>query len=255
MVRPAVAGQPDRVLDDRGRAATSLYPPSPGAGGQETVIANIGEVTNRGIELEFTALPTEGLTLFGSLGFIDTNQKGFCTDGDGFSGTDPLNPPGPPFDFLEQCGPAEQVLDPTGNFIGWLVPTDNSNLNPSARTPKWTLNLGLAYEVPVGNAGFVTFAADWSYNSKLLVSVSNAGELDGVTQFNGDFLDHFRKSSNIINASVTWRDVEDRYQVAFFVKNLTNELYKQAVTNVAGLFEFRVPNQRRHWGIEVNFRL
>lgn len=229
--------------------------PAPDAGGQETVIANIGEVTNKGFELEVTAVPTDGLTLFGSLGFIDTKQKDFCTDGDGFSGTDPLNPPGPPFAFLEQCAPAEQVLDATGNFIGWLVPTDNSNLVPQPRTPKWTLSAGFAYEWLIGNAGSLTFSADWSYNSKTLISISNASELDGVTQFNGDFLNHRRKAANLINASVLWRETEERYRIAFFVKNITNELYKQAVTNVAGLFEFRAPNQRRHWGVEVTFDL
>lgn len=229
--------------------------PAPDAGGQETVIANIGEVTNKGLELEVTAVPTEGLTLFGSLGFIDTNQKGFCTDGDGFSGTDPTTPPPPPFSFLEVCAPEERVLDATGNFIGWLVPTDNSNLIPTPRTPKWSLNFGFAYEWMVGNSGSLTFAADWSYNSKVLISASNAGELDGVTQFDGSFLNHLRKSSNVINGSLNWRDIEDRYRVSFFMKNITNELFKQSVTNVAGLFEFRVPNQRRHWGVEVSFDL
>lgn len=229
--------------------------PAPDAGGQETVIANIGEVTNKGFELEVTAVPTDGLTLFGSLGFVDTNQKDFCTDGDGFSGTDPTTPPPPPFAFLEQCAPSEQVLDATGNFIGWLVPTDNSNLLPGPRTPKWTLAAGFSYEWLIGNSGSLTLAGDWNYNSKVLISISNASELDGVTQFNGDFLDHFRKAAHVLNASLTWRETEERYRVSFFIKNLTNTIYKQAVTNVAGLFEFRVPNQRRHWGVEVTFDL
>ncbi len=229
--------------------------PSPGAGGQETIIANIGEVTNKGIEIDFRAIPVEGLTIFGSLGYIDSKQKNFCTDGDGFSGTDPTTPPPPAFDFQEVCDEPEIVTDATGNFIGWLVPTDNSNLVPGPRTPEWTLNAGFYYEFPVGNAGSLTFGADWSYNSKVLISISNVSELDGVTQFDGDFLDHFRKSSHVFNANITWRDIEDRYRIDFFVKNLTNEIHKQAVTNVAGLFEFRVPNVRRHWGVEISFDL
>ncbi|MFN3231891.1 MAG: TonB-dependent receptor [Alphaproteobacteria bacterium] len=229
--------------------------PSEGAGGQETVIANIGEVTNKGIEVDFRAIPVEGLTVFGSLGFIDSKQKNFCTDGDGFSGTDPNNPPPPAFDFQEVCADPEPVFNEIGEFLGWLVPTDNSNLVPGPRTPKWTLNAGFYYEFPVGNSGSITFGADWNYNSKVLISVSNASELDGVTQYNGDFLDHFRKSSHIFNANITWRDVEDRYRIDFFVKNITNEIHKQAVTNVGGLFEFRVPNVRRHWGVEISFDL
>jgi iron complex outermembrane receptor protein len=229
--------------------------PSQGAGGQETVIANIGEVTNRGVELEWSAVPVDGLTLFGSVGFLDTNQKGFCTDGDGFSGTDPNNPPPPPFDFLEQCAPAEKVFNEIGQFLGWLVPTDNSNLLPGPRSPKWTLSFGFAYEVPIGNLGYLTFAGDALYRTRQLISISNAAELDGVRQFNGDFLDHFRGSTFVINGSITWREPDDRYRMSFFVKNITNELYNQATTNVGGLFEFRVPNQRRHWGLEISFDL
>ncbi|MEN3950904.1 TonB-dependent receptor [Iodidimonas sp. SYSU 1G8] len=229
--------------------------PSQGAGGQETVVANIGSVTNKGVELEWSAVPVEGLSLFGSLGYIDTNQKGFCSDGDGFSGTDPNNPPPPPFDFLEQCAEAEQVYNEIGQFLGWLVPTDNSNLVPGPRTSKWTLSFGFAYELPVGNLGSLTFAADGLYRTKQYISSSTAAELDGVTQFNGSFLSHYRGSSLVLNGSVTWREVEDRYRLSFFVKNITNELYNQATTNVGGLFEIRVPNQRRHWGLELTFDL
>lgn len=229
--------------------------PSQGAGGQETVVANIGSVTNRGVELEWSTIPTEGLNIFGSVGFLDTNQKGFCSDGDGFSGTDPNNPPPPPFDFLTQCADAEAVYNEIGQFLGWLVPTDNSNLVPGPRTSKWTLSVGFSYDVPVGNMGVLTFGADALYRTKQFISSSTAAELDGVHQFNGTFLNHYRGSSLVINGSVGWRDIDDRYRVSFFVKNITNELYNQATTNVGGLFEIRVPNQRRHWGIEVSFSL
>jgi hypothetical protein len=45
----------------------------------------------------------------------------------------------PAFDFLNECGTPEKVLNATGNFMGWLVPTDNSNLLEGVQTPKWTL--------------------------------------------------------------------------------------------------------------------
>lgn len=229
--------------------------PSQGAGGQETVVANIGSVTNRGVELEWSTIPVEGLNIFGSVGFLDTNQKGFCTDGDGFSGTDPNVPPPPPFDFLEQCADAEKVFNEIGQFLGWLVPTDNSNLVPGPRTSKWTLSFGASYDIPIGNLGTLNFAADALYRTKQFISASTAAELDGVDQFNGDFLNHYRQGNWILNASISFREMQDRYRVSFFVKNITNELYNQATTNVGGLFEFRVPNQRRHWGLELSFDL
>ena len=76
-----------------------------------------------------------------------------------------------------------------------------------------------------------------------------------MQQYNGDFLSHFRKSSDIFNASLIWRDQSQKYRVSAFVKNLTNELHNQATTNVGGVVEFRVPNLRRHWGVELAYNL
>ena len=39
------------------------------------------------------------------------------------------------------------------------------------------------------------------------------------------------------------------------MKNITNEVYPQAYTNVGGLTEIRVPNLRKHWGLEMVARL
>ncbi|MBT4162936.1 MAG: TonB-dependent receptor [Gammaproteobacteria bacterium] len=232
--------------------------PTEGAGGQETVTANLGEIENQGVEIEITAVPMEGLTLWGNLGYLDTEQKGFCTDGDGFSGTDPTAPPATPGPFsgaLAQCAPAEIVTDAIGTFLGWLVPTDNSNLLPGPRAPEWTLSLGAAYEWQLGGRGSLMLAVDWLHRSDMQISASRATELKGVQQYNGDFLDHFRDDTDIVNASLIWRSPQQHYQVSVFGKNLTDELYNQATTNVGGLLEFRVPNIRKHYGVEFSYQM
>jgi iron complex outermembrane recepter protein len=237
--------------------------PSTGGGGQETITANLGSVTTKGIELEINAVPTEGLSIWTSVGLLDYKQSGFCSDGDGFFGSDADNPPdlpGPTSQELPPCGPPEQVFDAIGNFLGWLQPTDNSNLTAGNRAPKWNISAGFAYEFMVGNSGSLTISADWLYSAKTIVAGSRATEVSGpngpgVQQFNGDFLSHYRASSNIFNASMTWRDIDDRYRVSVFGKNLTNDIYNQATTNVGGLLEIRVPSIRRHWGVEVTFDL
>ena len=76
-----------------------------------------------------------------------------------------------------------------------------------------------------------------------------------MVQYNGDLISHFRKATDIFNGSVTWTSPEQRYQASFFVKNITNELYVQAVTNVSGLLNFRTPNLRRHWALELRMNL
>jgi iron complex outermembrane receptor protein len=231
--------------------------PSEGAGGQETVQSNLGSVETKGFELEIQAVPTEQLSLWGAVGYLDTKQKGFCTDGDGFSGTDPDNapPPGPFSGDLEQCAPAEKIVNEIGQFLGWLVPTDNSNLLPGPRAPKWTVSAGFAYEFNLDQLGSLTLSGDWLFRTKQIVSASRATELDGVQQFNGDFLSHYRDDSHIVNASLIWRDQTRKYRVSAFVKNLTNELHNQATTNEGGVVEFRAPNLRRHWGIEVAYNM
>jgi iron complex outermembrane recepter protein len=233
---------------------TAFIRPAPNGGGQETIQSNLGKLETKGVEVEVQALPMESLTLWGAISWLDTERKGFCTDPDGPSGTDPLNPPtvgGPFSQDLPVCGPAQRIDDVVGNFVGWLVPNDLARLNPTGRSPEWTYAAGFAYEWRLDQIGSVTLHGDWQHQGKQTIAGSRVNELPGVVQFNGDLISHFREASDVFNASLIWRSKADRYQASFFVKNLTNELFVQAVTNVGGLTEIRVPNIRRHWGLEL----
>ena len=59
----------------------------------------------------------------------------------------------------------------------------------------------------------------------------------------------------MVDLNLTYRDAEERYQVAFFVKNLLNETYRTAANSVAGLFTFSNYGEPRRYGgeITVNF--
>ncbi len=237
---------------------TAFIRPAPGGGGQETIQSNLGALKTKGVELELSAVPTEGLTAWFNTSFLKTQRDGFCTDPDGPSGTDPNNPPtqgGPFSQGLPICDTPQRINDAVGNFVGWLVPNDLNDLNPTGRSPKWTYSAGLAYELPWRDFGSFTISGDWLHSGKQTIAGSRVTELDGVVQFNGDVISHFRSASDVFNASVIWRSPETRYEGSFFVKNLTNESYVQAVTNVAGLLNFRVPNIRRHWGLEFRVNL
>ena len=237
---------------------TAFIRPAPNGGGQETIQSNLGSLKTKGFEIELRALPTERLTVWATLSNLDTEREGFCTDPDGPSGNDPLNAPtqgGPFSQGLAVCGPPERIDDSVGNFVGWLVPNDVGGLNPTSRSPDWTYSVGAAYEFNLNQWGSLTVAADWFYQDGQLIAGSRVSELEGVQQFNGDFISHFRDSSDIYNASVSWRSPTNRYQASFFMKNITDELYPQAYTNVGGLTEIRVPNIRKHWGFEMVARL
>ncbi|MDH3640751.1 MAG: TonB-dependent receptor [Gammaproteobacteria bacterium] len=237
---------------------TAFIRPAPGGGGQETVGSNLGSLETEGVELEVSGAPTPGLTLWTNLSYLKTTRKGFCTDPDGAHGTDPINPPtegGPFSQGLPVCGPAERITDSLGTFQGWLVPNDLADLNPTGRSPEFTASAGFAYEWNLNDLGNLMISADWLHQGKQTIAGSRVNELPGVVQFNGDLISHFRKATDIFNASAIWRSPEARYEAAFFVKNFTNELYVQAVTNVAGLLEVRVPNIRRHWALEFRVNL
>jgi len=237
---------------------TAFIRPAPGGGGQETIQSNLGALKTEGVELELSAVPMEGLTTWFNTSYLKTQRDGFCTDPDGPSGTDPNNPPsqgGPFSQGLPICDTPQRINDAVGNFVGWLVPNDLNDLNPTGRSPEWTYSAGFAFELPWKDFGSFTVNADWLHSGKQTIAGSRVSELDGVQQFNGDFISHFRKASDIFNASLIWRSPETRYEGSFFVKNLTDENYVQAVTNVAGLVEIRVPNIRRHWGLEFRVNL
>ncbi|MFN3233551.1 MAG: TonB-dependent receptor [Alphaproteobacteria bacterium] len=105
--------------------------------GQETFTDNAAGAKSWGVELEFSAIPVDGLTIFGILGWLDIQYKDFIADinGDG-------------------------------------VLTDNSGLD-LVRAPKWDMNFGFTYEFAVGNAGFVTIGSNVTHTSRLVLTVPN----------------------------------------------------------------------------------
>jgi iron complex outermembrane receptor protein len=216
-------------------------------GGQETVTDNAANARSKGIELEINTVPAEGLSLWGSLGFLKSGRD-FCVDIDGPSTVNP--------------GPTSGSCDPDNAFSYldngvpfYIFPTQVDI--PLVRAPKWTLAAGFAYEVPVGNAGSLEFAGDWRYQSKNNQAANGvpAGSIAGILNYNGVLVSPVRSSSNIFNASVTWREAEERYRISLFMKNITNEHYMQSLTAVATLFNFIQDNNPRTYGIEISFDL
>ena len=121
---------------------------------------------------------------------------------------------------------------------------------------KCIYSAGIAYEIGLNDWGSVTPPAAWQHQGKQTIAGSRINELAGLRLFNDYLICHFREAPDVVNASLIWRSAESRYQASFFVKkNLTDELFLQAETNVGGLTEIRVPNIRRHWGLEVSARV
>ncbi|MDP3676817.1 MAG: TonB-dependent receptor [Novosphingobium sp.] len=80
------------------------------------------------------------------------------------------------------------------------------------KTPKWKVNFSPRYEIELGNGGSITLLGDYTFISKQTNNVERTFVLN-------------RPSVSILNASVAYRDPEDRYSVTVGATNLTNERY------------------------------
>ncbi len=240
---------------------TAFIRAAPGGGGQETIQSNLGSFETEGVELEVSVVPTDYLNLWANVSHLKTKRVGFCTDPDGphdFLNPPPGNPPtvgGPYSQDAAVCGPADPIFDSIGQFQGWLVPVDVSEIARSGRAPKWTMSAGFILNFNLDQMGSLTLSGDWQWSDDAGIGGSRVNEPDGVLQYNGDFIKHQRDSYNILNAAATWRSTSERYQVSAFVKNITNELYNQATTVVGGLLNFRNTNIRRHYAVEFKVNL
>lgn len=224
----------------------TIIRPAPGSGGQETVTENAAKARSRGLELEVTAIPTEGLTIGGSLGYLDAETLDWCADLNG-----PLvpTPAG-----LEECGTAVAV--PAFGPTATLQPFNFSG-NNIIRAPKWTMNLNVAYEMAIGDAGFVTLSANYLHRTSMNLVAAGfpPGTQEGVLNYDGVLTTARRKGTHIIDLQATYDEIEGRYRVSFFWKNVTKETYINSITAVAGLFNFAQRNVPRHWGVEIAFDL
>ncbi len=222
--------------------------PAESGGGNETITTNAGQAAAKGIELEVTAVPTDGLKMWGALGFLDAKRTQFCADVDGIGAF-----PGAP---SASCDPSNVIQVANASFPNGgygYYPVDASGL-PLPRAPKWTLSAGVSYEIPVADMGFLEFAADWRYTSRSMQTAAGIppGSTAGVLNYDGTLITPWRDKAHVFNASVTFNEIDNRYRVSFFMKNITNEHYIQSITAVASLFNFMQMNEPRHWGIEVN---
>lgn len=116
---------------------------SDGAGGFEALFTNAGAATIRGVELELAARPVQGLTLNGTIGYLDAQY--------------------------------DEYIGPGG--------ADISDQRELVNAPKWSTRLGAVYVAELGAAGRLTFGADAAYRSKVYPTVSSSEVLaqDGYT--------------------------------------------------------------------------
>lgn len=189
-----------------------------GGGTNANFLLNADAVRGHGFEAELEARPVTGLTLTSGLSYNHTK-----IDDEDL--------------IVEVCGAPCTVLDP---FDVPSVPFDPGEVfidgNALPQAPKWTFNFTAGYEYPMGNGAIYAFT-DWYYRSKINFFLYESVEFSDDKLWEGGLRIGYKT---------------DRYDVAAFVRNLTND--ESAVSaidfnNLTGMV-----NEPRIWGVEAGVK-
>ena len=102
--------------------------------GTSPTIANAGDARIQGFELEMVAAPVRGLTINGSIGYVDAHYTSVSTAAAAVGGANPYQ---------------------AGTLVGRDLP----------KTPHWKINVSPRYEFTLANGGSVIVLGDWTHTS------------------------------------------------------------------------------------------
>ncbi|HWA63251.1 MAG TPA: TonB-dependent receptor, partial [Caulobacteraceae bacterium] len=198
-----------------------VFKPASNGSGEQQVVANDANERARGFEAELTAVPTPGLNITGSVGYLDAVYTSFVTD---------LT--GKPKSASNPCGGVVDRSDPT-NTACYLVPT---------RVPKWTTRLEASYEFDLNGHGKLTPVASWSLESSHFTDTTNAPQ-------------GYQPTYSIFDASLNYDDPTGRWRASLWAKNLGNVAHKLSAVPTAGLLTQLYFAQPRTFGVELRVKL
>ncbi len=178
---------------------------------------NAGDADVKGIEIETLINPFDGLSIDGSLSYIDFEYTRF---GSFTSGTTTV--------FVG--GPTNINAPQFGNY-----PTF---------TPEWKWSVGAQYEIELGNAGSLTPRFDAAHQSTVFTNATNrpTNQIDAYT---------------VANARLTWRNADRDLDVSLEVTNLFDKYYFLTIfdqTTSGGGFATGQPARPREWAVSVKKR-
>lgn len=102
--------------------------------------------------------------------------------------------------------------------------------------PEWSFRLGVSYDILLGDNGSLNLAADYAYTDESYTLLSNTPT-------------SLREQTDIFNARIGWVSASDRWTVAIWGKNLSDEEYI-----VAAVSDQVYPAALRTYGIDLGLR-
>jgi len=163
------------------------------------VVSNAANATIYGGELEVTAVPVNGLNLTASAGYVHPKYDTYLS------------------------------RDATGNVI-------DLSATPFP-VPKWTYNLGAAYEIPLPDG---SVRANVNYERIDDVTYFLSARTEGKTQ----------KAYGVLDARISWNIASMGLDVAVFGKNLTDKVFFSNISAV-GPYNLGVLGDPRTYGIQL----
>jgi len=160
--------------------------------GQKTLVVNASDATISGLEMEFLAVPTEGLQIRANLGFLDAEYDNFAFD---------------------------------SNDDG-MIDTDNSHLD-FRRAPDFTGSLSADYRWTLGPGG-MWIGGTWHYIGEHFVDFANKAELENDAQNLVDAWINYEYKAALF--SLYGRNLldEDGYTIGFDVSSIWSYAYTRA---------------------------
>ena len=158
-----------------------------------TRLINAAEAEVLGIELQGQAAITDRLDLRFGVAYLDATYDSF---------------PGCPINT-----PADSVLGPAFSGLN-IRESGDCNDNDMVRSPDLTANLGIYYFVPT-DLGSFSGSVNAAYNDGFFWEPGNRVKEPDYT---------------VVNAEVSWRSIDERYEVKLYGRNLLDEEYSPYTT-------------------------
>jgi iron complex outermembrane receptor protein len=187
------------------------------------ISANAGKETTEGVDIDINwAPPIDGLTINSSIGYLRSQVNKF-----------------------------ESALS-TGT-------ADIAQYEIIGLAPRWTVNLGALYEIPVGSAGKMQFSGNASYRSKTwatspvqTVDFGSCNCLPGTP--NEAALVTQTPEYTTYNAMMAFVTTDDIWRFALEGRNLSDKRIMQSTFTVAGLFTNAAYSDPRSWTASVRYK-
>lgn len=191
----------------------------PGFGAPCALPVNAGDARIRGLELETTMRPVDGLTIDGAMSYLDFDYRRFGT----FTTTNAQNVT----TTVAVGGPTNLNGPQFGDYAPY--------------TPEWKWSFGIQYEVDLGDSGSLTPRFDAAYQGAVFTNAANRSSnlIEGYT---------------VANARLSWNNADDDLNISLAVTNLFDKYYLLTVNDqtVGGQgYANGQPGRPREWALSL----